>query len=179
MVIVWKYLISITFPNNEQQGTKQGKERNNMKYDVVELKEKTVVGVMAKTNNSAPDMEQVIGGLWQQFYSGIHTEISNKVNEKALGIYTDYENEEKADYHVIVGYEVEKAEKVPEGTITRVLPAGKYAKFIVRGHMQKAVAEFWEKLWQMDLPRTFTYDFEEYQNGNMEDAEIHIYISIK
>ena len=45
--------------------------------------------------------------------------------------------------------------------------------------MQKAVAEFWEKLWQMDLPRTFTCDFEEYQNGNMEDAEIHIYISVQ
>ena len=157
----------------------QRKERDNMKYEVVELEEKIVVGVMAKTNNFTPDMGQVIGGLWQKFYDGIYAEISNKANEKALGIYTDYEGDEKADYHVIVAYEVEKAEEIPNGTITRVLPSGKYAKFIVRGHMQKAVAEFWEKLWQMDLPRTFTCDFEEYQNGNMEDAEIHIYISVQ
>lgn len=150
-----------------------------MKYEVVELKEKTVVGVMAGTNNYAPDMGQVIGGLWQQFYGGIHGKISHKTNGKALGIYTDYEGDEKADYHVIVAYEVDMADEIPEGTVKRVLPAGKYAKFIVRGHMQKAVAEFWEKLWQMDLSRTFTCDFEEYQNGNMEDGEIHIYISIK
>lgn len=150
-----------------------------MNYEVVELKEKTVVGVMAKTNNFAPDMGQVIGGLWQKFYEGIYTEIANKSNEKALGIYTDYEGDEKADYHVIVAYEVEKVENLPKETVKKVIPAGKYAKFIVRGHMQKAVAEFWEKLWQMNLPRTFTCDFEEYQNGNMEDAEIHIYISIK
>ena len=103
-----------------------------MKYEVVELEEKIVVGVMAKTNNFTPDMGQVIGGLWQKFYDGIYAEISNKANEKALGIYTDYEGDEKADYHVIVAYEVEKAEEIPNGTITRVLPSGKYAKFIVR-----------------------------------------------
>ncbi|MCI8408612.1 MAG: AraC family transcriptional regulator [Lachnospiraceae bacterium] len=150
-----------------------------MNYEVVELKEKTVVGVMAKTNNFAPDMGQVIGGLWQKFYEGIYTEITNKLNEKALGIYTDYEGDEKDDYHVIVAYEVEKAENLPRDTVKKVIPAGKYAKFIVKGHMQKAVAEFWEKLWQMNLPRTFICDFEEYQNENMEDAEIHIYISIQ
>lgn len=155
------------------------KDRYNMQYEVVELKERTVVGVMAKTNNFAADMGQVIGGLWQQFYGGIYTEITNKVSDKALGIYTDYEGDEKADYHVIVAYEVEKADKIPAGTIKRVLPAGKYAKFIVKGHMQKAVAKFWQELWQMNLPRAFTCDFEEYQNGDMEHGEIHIYISIK
>ena len=59
------------------------------------------------------------------------------------------------------------------------LEAKKYAKFIVRGHVQKAVGEFWTKLWAMDLDRKYCCDFEEYQGGeDMEDAEIHIYISI-
>ena len=30
----------------------------------------------------------------------------------------------------------------------------------------------------MDLPRSFVCDFEEYQDGNFENAEIHIYISL-
>lgn len=151
-----------------------------MNYEIVKLEEKTVIGLMARTNNMAPDMEQVIGGLWQQFYAGgIYEQIPNKANEKALGIYTDYEEEEKADYNVIVACEVTDADTLPEGTIKRILPAGTYAKFIVKGHMQRAVADFWQELWKMDLPRTFRYDFEEYQNEDMECAEIHIYISVK
>lgn len=59
------------------------------------------------------------------------------------------------------------------------IPAGKYAKFIVQGHMQQAVAEFWTKLWSMELDRKFSSDFEEYQSGgDMDNAEIHIYIAL-
>ena len=124
--------------------------------------------------------KQVIGGLWQRFYAdGIHAQISNKKSEKALGIYTDYEENEKNDYTVLVAYEIADTDILPDGVVKRELPEGTYAKFVVKGHMQKSVAQFWEKLWSMDLPRAFSYDFEEYQNGDVEQAEIHIYISLK
>lgn len=56
---------------------------------------------------------------------------------------------------------------------------GKYAKFIVHGPMQTVVADFWNKLWNMNLDRTYSYDFEEYQSGgDIEHTEVHIYISI-
>ena len=44
---------------------------------------------------------------------------------------------------------------------------------------QKALAEFWQELWKMDLPRAYQCDFEEYQNDSMEECEIHIYIGLK
>ena len=44
--------------------------------------------------------------------------------------------------------------------------------------MQKAVAEFWQELWKMKLDRSFICDFEEYQNGGIDDCEIHIYIGL-
>lgn len=153
-----------------------------MDYEVVNLEEKTVVGLTARTNNTSPDMGMVIGGLWQRFFEeGIFYSIADKKNEKSLGIYTDYAGNEKNDYSVLVACEVagEGAKVLPKDTVTRKIPAGRYAKFIVKGHMQKAVAEFWQELWQMDLPRAFTSDFEEYQNSDMEHAEIHIYISLK
>ena len=59
------------------------------------------------------------------------------------------------------------------------IPAGRYAKFIVKGDMHQAVAGFWQQLWEMDLPRSFVCDFEEYQNSSMDEAEIHIYIGLK
>ena len=45
--------------------------------------------------------------------------------------------------------------------------------------MYTAVENAWQKIWQMNLPRTFVCDFEEYQNCDMNNAEIHIYIGIE
>ena len=151
-----------------------------MKYEIVTLEEKQVAGIEARTNNFSPDMGMVIGGLWNQFYNeGIYESIANKTNQKALGIYTDYAGDEKADYTVCVACETEKGSTQKQGVTVRTIPAGKYAKFIVKGNMHTAVAEFWQELWKMDLPRAFQCDFEEYQNDSMEEAEIHMYIGLK
>lgn len=151
-----------------------------MEYEIVELQEKKVVGLRARTNNFSPDMGQVIGGLWGRFYQeGIYDQIPGKQSGKALGIYSDYAGDEKADYDITVACEVDGTGELPKGTVLSSIPAGRYAKFIVTGDMHAAVAEFWQKLWSMDLPRTFVCDFEEYQNSDMENAEIHLYIGVK
>lgn len=151
-----------------------------MEYEIVNLEEKIIVGPIAVTNNDSPDMGMIIGGLWEKFYQGgIYAGIRNKKNDKSMGIYTDYADDEKGDYSAMAACEVENAEQVPDGAAVRIIPGGKYAKFVVTGDMHKAVAEFWLKLWSMDLPRAYVCDFEEYQNGDMENAEIHIYIGLK
>ena len=98
-----------------------------MNYEVVHLEEKIIVGVSAATSNSDPEMGKIIGGLWEKLYQGgINAVIKNKVNEYAIGLYSDY----TADgYCVTAGNEVSKAEN-PELTV-KTIPAGKYAKFSV------------------------------------------------
>lgn len=146
-----------------------------MNYEVVTLNQKTVVGVSAVTSNSDPDMGKIIGGLWDKFYNGgVHAAVKNKENEFAIGLYSDYEGE---NYCVTVGNQVSKAEN--EELAVKVIPAGKYAKFSVHGHMVKDVAEAWGKIWQMDLDRSFTGDFEEYLNADFENADIDIYVALK
>lgn len=114
-----------------------------MKYEIVELQEKKVVGLRARTNNFSPDMGQVIGGLWGRFYQeGIYAQIPGRLNDKALGIYSDYAGDEKADYDITVACEVNGTGELPEGTILTSIPAGRYAKFIVVGDMHAAVAGF-------------------------------------
>lgn len=153
-----------------------------MKYEIVTLKEKIVIGISARTNNLSPDMGSTIGGLWNRFYNeGVYASIPEKTDNKALGIYTDFEGNEKSDYTVMVACET-SAE--PEGEVfaeydVRRIPAGRYARFIVHGDMVQAVAAAWQDIWQMDLPRTFRCDFEEYQNDSMEHAEIHIYVGLQ
>ncbi|HKL80724.1 MAG TPA: GyrI-like domain-containing protein [Mobilitalea sp.] len=146
-----------------------------MNYEEITLVEKVVVGISAKTGNSDPQMQEIIGGLWQKFYqTGISDSVKNKVNGYAIGLYSDYEAE---SYFVTVGNEVSKSDN-PELSV-KIIPAGRYAKFVVKGNMITAVAAAWNEIWQMKLNRSFTGDFEEYLNGDMENAEINIYIALK
>lgn len=146
-----------------------------MNYEVVYLKEKIIVGVSAATSNSDPEMGKIIGGLWEKLYQGgVYPTIKNKVNEYAIGLYSDY----TADgYCVTAGNEVSKAENLE--LTAKTIPAGKYAKFSVHGHMEKAVSDLWGEIWRTNLDRSFTGDFEEYRNADPENCDIDIYIALK
>lgn len=151
-----------------------------MDYEIVNLESKLVVGLSDNTGNSDPEMGNKIYRLWESFYKdGIYEKIGNKVNEKSYGIYSDYTGKEKSDYAVTVACEVENADSIPEKAIKKVIPAGKYAKFVVRGHYIDAVAEFWEKFMKMDIPHSFVCDFEEYKDCDENNSEINIYIGLK
>lgn len=154
----------------------------SMKYEIVTLEEKIAVGISARTNNLSPDMGAVIGGLWNRFYNeGVYASIPEKANGKALGIYTDFTADEKADYTTVVACETTaepQGEEFAGYTVCRI-PAGRYAKFVVHGDMVQAVASAWQEIWQMNLPRAFRCDFEEYQDDCMEQAEIHIYVGLR
>ncbi len=146
-----------------------------MKYEIVNLEQKTVVGISAITSNSDPKMGEVIQGLWETLYQGgVNVAIKNKINEYAIGLYSDYSNDQ---YCVTAGSEVSKPEN--DELTVKTIPTGKYAKFSVHGHMEKSVAEAWGEIWKMDLNRSFTGDFEEYLNSDWENAEIDIYIALK
>ncbi|MCY6959916.1 GyrI-like domain-containing protein [Clostridium brassicae] len=151
-----------------------------MNYEIVELNEKTVVGITTRTSNTDRNMTKLIGGLWYKFFNnGIYESISNKKNNCSIGLYSNYENNENGLYDVTVCCEVSTCENLPVDVQVKKIPAGKYAKFVVNGHVQTAVSEFWTKLWSMDLNRKYSCDFEEYQSdGDMENCEIHMYISI-
>lgn len=146
-----------------------------MNYEIVELKEKKVVGLSAVTSNGAPDMGTVIGGLWAGLYEGgVSERIRNKVNAYAIGLYSDYSGE---NYTVTVGNEVSAVEN--EDLAVKIIPAGRYAKFSVHGNMVTDVAKAWDEIWNMDLDRSFAADFEEYLNSDSDHADIDLYIALK
>lgn len=146
-----------------------------MNYEVVYLNEKILVGLNKRVNMNDPNMGEIIGSMWEKLYQGgINQKINNKINEYAIGLYSDYE---KDSYLVSVGNEVSKNEN--KDLDSKIIPAGKYAKFSIEGHMVDAVVEAWEKIWEMDLDRSYTGDFEEYLNADWENAKIDIYIALK
>ena len=151
-----------------------------MKYEIIEVKEKLVAGIRIRTSNQDANMSKEIGQAWQRFFGeGLYSAIPNKSNDKTLGLYFDYEEEEKGAYDLMICAEIQEVSSLPSEIQTMVIPQGRYAKFIVKGHMQRAVYEFWTRLWEMKLERKFSFDYEEYQGGtDLENAEIHIYISV-
>lgn len=164
-------------------------EDKSMNYEIVELEQKLVVGKCIVTSNSDPKMGEEIGKLWEKLYDskcGYYCEIKNRINESAIGLYSDYQQDK---YTVTVGAEVSKAEN-SEFTAKTIIK-GKYAKFAVHGNMITAVAKAWGEIWKIKLDRTFAGDFEEYlpcdgcknkESCNVQictNCDINIYVAIK
>ncbi len=153
-----------------------------MKYEIVELEEKVVEGIRIKTTNQEGKSVQDIGMTWQKlFEDGVYNRIQNKVNNKTIGLYTEYEGDYTKPYIFIAGAEVIKEEKDNEELANKVIPKGKYAKFVIIGDVKNSVGQAWQEIWNMNLNRKYTCDFEEYQNNSedMQKQEIHIYIAIE
>lgn len=153
-----------------------------MKYEIVELEEKVVAGIKIKTTNKDGKAVQDIGITWQKLFAdGIYEKMTNKVNSKTIGLYTEYEGDYTKPYTFIAGAEVSQELQIGEELESIIIPKGKYAKFIITGDVQNSVGQAWQEIWNMDLKRKYTCDFEEYQNNSedMQKQEIHIYIALE
>lgn len=153
-----------------------------MKYEIVELEEKVVGGIRIKTTNQNGKSIKDIGLTWQKLFTkGIYEKIPNKVNNKTIGLYTEYEGDYTKPYVFIAGTEVGQKIENNEEIVNKVIPKGKYAKFVIKGDVQNAVGQAWQEIWNMNLKRKYTCDFEEYQNNSedMQNQEIHIYITLE
>ncbi|MBD8046513.1 MAG: effector binding domain-containing protein [Clostridium argentinense] len=152
-----------------------------MNYEIVNLQEKIIAGIGVKTTNKDMKAMADIGRLWEEFIGKkIIDSIPMKVNEKAIGLYTEYEGNYTKPYKFYCAVEVSDAIEDNDDIITKVIPSGKYAKFTVKGNVQKAVGEAWEKIWNMDLDRKYSCDFEVYHNDSedINNQTIDIYISL-
>lgn len=156
-----------------------------MNYEIVRLEEKTAAVLTARTNNSSPEMGNIIGVLWQKFYSEeVFSKLTNRADAYALGIYTEYSSDEKGDYTAAVGCAVDNADCLPEGMRAIKIPAGKYAVFSITGEMDTsgqlaAIQRLWRELWDMNLERSYICDFEEYRSADPKFADIRVYIGLK
>ena len=150
-----------------------------MNYEIINLKEKTLSSLKpARISNNDPEVVSKISKLWEEFMIK-SSEIENPKTKKAICTYSNYESDEKGLYDISMGLEITKPSAKSNNFALKTIPAGKYAKFIVKGPVQKSVPEFWKELWKMNLPRKFDCDFEEYQIVGPLNAEVHIFISLK
>lgn len=143
----------------------------------------SVIGISVRTSNENGEAVKDIPKLWNKFMTeNIAAKIPNKVDLDIYCIYTDYEKDHTRPYTTILGCKVENLETIPDGMVGKVINEATYKKYVATGNvLQGSVFNEWTKIWNSDLPRTFTADFEVYGDKakDFENAEVELFIAVK
>ncbi|MBC2580040.1 effector binding domain-containing protein [Clostridium sp. DJ247] len=158
-------------------------KKEDMPARVIEKGEMIVVGKEIRTSNKDGQCMKEIPEFWKEFSAQkLGDKICNKVNPNSiLGVYTDYESNETGTYSFIIGFQVSHVDSIPEGMVDKVIPASKYYVVTVKGKMPDKIGEAWAHIWGAGLERTYTADFELYDEryDGSENSEVDIYVSRK
>lgn len=142
-----------------------------------------VIGIAVRTTNENGQAGKDIPVLWEKMISeDIVNSIPNKIDNTIYSIYTDYEKDHTKPYTTVLGCRVESLDNIPEGMAGYSFDGGDYLRFTPKGDLSKGlVINEWLKIWDMDLGRVFTADFEVYgeKAQNPSDAEVDIFIAVK
>lgn len=147
--------------------------------DTQELKSFNIIGIAVRTTNENGQAGIDIPVLWDKFISeGIADKIPGKVDNTVYSVYTEYEGDFTKPYTTVLGCKVNTADTIPEGMKGIVIEKGTYIK---RTTSVDKVFEEWTKIWNSDIPRIYTTDFEAYgeKTQNPEEAAVEIFIAIK
>ncbi|KQC01661.1 GyrI-like domain-containing protein [Pedobacter sp. Hv1] len=141
-----------------------------------------VIGIAIRTTNENEQAATDIPALWEKFMDeGIAEKIPNKIDHSLYCIYTDYEKDHTKPYTTLLGCKVESLAIIPDGMVGKTFETANYEKHVAKGNIyQGLVYNAWLKIWEANLPRTFTADFEIYgeKAQNPEDAEVDIFIAV-
>jgi predicted DNA-binding transcriptional regulator YafY/predicted transcriptional regulator YdeE len=177
-----KYLNTPDTPLSPSQFTFTNNQ-NKKNMEKVKIEPFKVIGIGIRTSNENNQAATDITQLWQRFMgTGLIEKIPNKVDATIYSFYTDYEGDYTKPYTTFLGCMVTDFSEIPEGLTGRSFKGGTYEKSSARGDLMKGlVINHWEKIWQADIDRAYTADFEAYgeKAQNPSDAEVDFYIAIK
>jgi len=141
-----------------------------------------VIGISVRTTNENGKAKKDIGALWERFsIENIASKIPSILDETVYAIYTDYEGDHTKPYTTIIGFKVANLNLIPDGMVGKFIEEASYSKFIAKGDLTgPAIIKQWERIWNMDLDRKYTSDFETYGEKAVDPAngEAEIYISV-
>jgi len=141
-----------------------------------------IIGISVRTSNQDNQAATDIPALWNQFISESTMEkIPNKIDSEVYSIYTNYEGDHTQPYDTILGCKVSTLKDIPKGMIGQAFEGGKVAKFTSKGNLEdNIIYKTWLDIWNADLDRTFTADFEVHGAKSMDrtNAEVDIFVAI-
>jgi predicted transcriptional regulator YdeE len=141
-----------------------------------------VVGIARRTCNTDERSMEDIPAVWQEFFSiNAAGDIRHQTVPPVMyTVYSDYEKDWTGEYSFLVGCGVDRLNDIPAGMEARQIPAQTYAHFVARGEMPQALLEVWTSVWQSDLPRLYTYDFDVYDHRftRPNKKEVDVFVAV-
>jgi predicted transcriptional regulator YdeE len=151
-------------------------------FTIKKIPAKTVIGISRRTSNADGRCTKDIPATWSVF---LQQNAAAKIKSRSLppamyAVYSDYESDWRGEYAYLIGCGVTRAGTVPEGMEVRQIPAQTYAVFTAKGQMPDEVLAIWSTIWLSDLPRTYTFDFEVYDQRftRPKQKEVEICVAI-
>ena len=143
----------------------------------------TLVGITLpeKTSNENQQSTTDIGALWQTFMKeNIVSRIPGRVGEDIYAVYYNYEGDHTKPFDYFIGVPVGNDTTVPAGMINLEIPAGRYQHFVAKGKMPDCMIDAWTKIWNADIKRSYTADYEVYGSlsHDVENTEVDIFIAV-
>ncbi len=141
-----------------------------------------LIGIAVRTTNENNKANDDIAQLWQRFLGeSILEKIPHKVDHTVYSLYTEYEGDHTKPYTAIIGCKVSSLANIPEHMLGKSFGGGLYHKSTTRGDISKGlIVKHWTQIWNMDLDRAYTADFELFGEKAQDpaNAEVEFYISL-
>lgn len=150
---------------------------------IIQISPFYIIGFAKRTTNENAQAVQDIPELWKHFLSNQFLDkIPNKVDSSIYSMYTDYEKDYTKPYTTLIGCKVSSLENIPDGMIGRQIEGGTYKKITAKGKLADGIVyNKWVSIWNSDLKRAYSADFEIYgeKSQNPYDAEVNIFVAIQ
>lgn len=160
-----------------------GVNQNNQPMKNVTIAPFHMIGLAIKTTNTNGQAGDDIAQLWQKFMTENTLEaIPNKVDNTVYSLYTNYEGDHTQPYTAILGCKVTSLENVPTGMHSQSFEGGEYIQLSAKGNlMEGLIVNQWKEIWNLDLKRKFTADFEVFGEKAQDptNAEVDFLIAIE
>jgi predicted transcriptional regulator YdeE len=140
-----------------------------------------VIGIFVRTTNASNKALKDIGDLFGSFFSQhILEQIPNKISGDIYCVYTDYESDFNGPYTAIVGCKVSTLHDIPPGLTGKTIPDSKYEVYKSTGKLSISLAKTWEGIWNTDLDRRYSADFDIYgeKASDFEHGEVDTYVAV-
>ncbi|MDF2433522.1 MAG: hypothetical protein JWP44_3153 [Mucilaginibacter sp.] len=152
------------------------------KIEVIQQDQFFITGISVRTTNQNGQSQNDIGALWTRFMNDdLLKKIAARIADDIYCVYTDYETDHTGFYTAVLGCKVKAMNDTPDGFIGVAIPAGKYQVYTLAGKFPDNVANAWKQIWNSEVDRAYTADFDLYSSGakSFEETEVQIFLAVK
>ncbi|MBF7092492.1 effector binding domain-containing protein [Flavobacterium sp. ALJ2] len=150
--------------------------------ELITIEEFYIIGLSVRTTNENDQSAIDIPALWNKFMTENTIEkIPNKIDNSIYSVYTEYEKDYTKPYTTILGCKVSSLDNIPAGMTGKTIAKETYKQFTAKGNLADGIViQKWIEIWNSNLERKYTADFEIYgeKASNPENAEVPIFIAV-